>query len=150
MALDTGPVLAKNTLPTRAKPDSVKPASCSIQFLEISGEFLMSVTVTEKAAKEVQRFISEGEYEDNAVLRIGVTGGGCSGFNYSLNIASDYDEVNATKTMQHGVAVVVDRKSALFLEGTTVDYYEGIEQRGFQFNNPNAKKTCGCGNSFSA
>ena len=110
----------------------------------------MSVTVTEKAAKEVQRFISEGEYEDNAVLRIGVTGGGCSGFNYSLNIASDYDEVNATKTMQHGVAVVVDRKSALFLEGTTVDYYEGIEQRGFQFNNPNAKKTCGCGNSFSA
>lgn len=110
----------------------------------------MSVTVTEKAAKEVQRFISEGEYEDNAVLRIGVTGGGCSGLNYSLNITSDYDENNDTRTMQHGVPVVVDRKSALFLEGTTVDYYEGIEQRGFQFNNPNAKKTCGCGSSFSA
>ena len=109
----------------------------------------MSVTVTEKAAKEVQRFITEGEYDENAVLRIGVAGGGCSGFNYSLNIASDYDETNDLKTEQHGVPVVVDRKSALFLEGTTVDYYEGIEQRGFQFHNPNAKKTCGCGNSFS-
>lgn len=109
----------------------------------------MSVTVTEKAAKEVQRFISEGEYDDQAVLRIGVAGGGCSGFNYSLNIASDFDEANDLKNEQHGVAVVVDKKSALFLEGTTVDYYEGIEQRGFQFHNPNAKKTCGCGNSFS-
>ena len=109
----------------------------------------MSVTVTEKAAKEIQRFIAEGEYDETAVLRIGVTGGGCSGFNYSLNIATDYDAANDQKTEQHGVPVVVDRKSALFLEGTTVDYYEGIDQRGFQFINPNAKKTCGCGNSFS-
>jgi len=109
----------------------------------------MSVTVTEKAAKEVQRFITEGEYEENAVLRIGVTGGGCSGFNYSLNIATDFDETNDQKSSQHGVDVVVDKKSALFLDGTTVDYYEGIDQRGFQFINPNAKKTCGCGNSFS-
>ena len=52
------------------------------------------------------------------------------------------------KTEQHGVSVVVNRKEALFLEGTTVDYYEGIEQRGFQFHNPQAKRTCGCGNSF--
>lgn len=109
----------------------------------------MSVTITETAAKEVQRFIEQGEYEGDAVLRIGVAGGGCSGFSYSLNIATDYDEANDTKAEQHGVSVVVDRKSALFLEGTTVDYYEGIEQRGFQFHNPNAKKSCGCGNSFS-
>jgi len=109
----------------------------------------MSVTVTETAAKEIKRFIEEGDYEADAILRIGVAGGGCSGFNYSLNIASDYDAANDQKTEQHGVQVVVDRKSALFLEGTTVDYYEGIEQRGFQFHNPNAKKTCGCGNSFS-
>lgn len=109
----------------------------------------MSVTITEKAAKEIQRFISEGEFEENAVLRIGVTGGGCSGFSYSLNIASDYDETNDQKTEQHGVPVVVDRKSALFLEGTTVEYYDGIDRRGFDFINPNAKKTCGCGNSFS-
>ena len=109
----------------------------------------MSVTITEKAAKEVQRFIEEGDYDGAAVLRIGVAGGGCSGFNYSLNIATDFDESNDNKVAQHGVDVVVDKKSAMFLEGTTVDYYEGLEQRGFQFNNPNAKKTCGCGNSFS-
>lgn len=110
----------------------------------------MSVTVTEKAAKEVQRFITEGDFGTDAVLRIGVTGGGCSGFNYSLNIATDFNEMNDIKTEQHGINVVVDRKSALFLDGTTVDYYDGIDQRGFQFNNPNAKKTCGCGSSFSA
>ena len=109
----------------------------------------MSVTVTEKAAKEVQRFIAEGDYEEGAVLRISVAGGGCSGFNYGLNIANDFDETKDNSTLQHGVKVVVDKKSDLFLDGTTVDYYDGIEQRGFQFHNPNAKKTCGCGNSFS-
>ncbi len=108
----------------------------------------MSVTVTELAAKEVKRFIAEGDYEEDALLRIGVTSGGCSGFNYSLNIVTDFDEANDMKTEQHGVQVVVNRKQALFLEGTTVDYYEGIEQRGFQFHNPQAKRTCGCGNSF--
>lgn len=109
----------------------------------------MSVTVTEKAAKEVQRFIEEGEFDEGAFLRIGVAGGGCSGFNYSLNIATDFDEANDNRTEQHGIMVVVDKKSDLFLDGTTVDYHEGIEQRGFQFHNPNAKRTCGCGNSFS-
>jgi iron-sulfur cluster assembly protein len=109
----------------------------------------MSVILTEKAAREVQKFIEQGEYGDEAVLRVGVTGGGCSGFNYSLNIAEDYDQANDNKSSQHGVIVVVDKKSALFLDGTTVDYYEGLEQRGFQFHNPNAKKTCGCGSSFS-
>ncbi len=109
----------------------------------------MSVTLTETAAKEVKRFIEEGEYEGDTVLRIGVAGGGCSGLSYSLNIVNDFDAANDSKTEQHGVSVVVDKKSALFLEGTTVDYYEGIEQRGFQFHNPTAKKSCGCGNSFS-
>lgn len=107
-----------------------------------------SVTVTELAAKEVKRFIEEGDYDENAVLRIGVTSGGCSGFNYSLNIVSDFDEANDIMTEQFGVNVVVNRKEALFLEGTVVDYYEGIEQRGFQFKNPQAKRSCGCGNSF--
>ena len=109
----------------------------------------MSVTLTEKAAKEVHRFLDEGDYDENAVLRIGVSGGGCSGFNYSLNIASDFNETSDNKSSQHGVDVVVDKKSSLFLDGTTVDYYDGLEQRGFQFHNPNAKRTCGCGSSFS-
>ena len=109
----------------------------------------MSVTLTEKAAIEVQRFLKEGDFGADAFLRVGVAGGGCSGFNYSLNIAEDFDESNDNKTEQHGVNVVVDKKSSLFLDGTTVDYYDGLEQRGFQFHNPNAKKTCGCGSSFS-
>ena len=72
----------------------------------------MSVTVTEKAAKEVQRFIAEGEYDDNAVLRISVSGGGCSGFNYGLNIASDYDETKDNMIEQHGISVVVDKSNS--------------------------------------
>lgn len=110
----------------------------------------MSVTITEKAAKEVLKFIEDGDYGDAAVLRIGVAGGGCSGFSYSLNIAEDFDPANDNKMDQHGVPVVVDKKSSLFLDGTTVDYVDGIEGRGFKFENPNAKRTCGCGNSFSA
>jgi iron-sulfur cluster assembly protein len=109
----------------------------------------MPVTVTEKAAQEVQKFIAEGDYGDEAFLRISITGGGCSGFNYGLNITTDFDESKDNRSQQHGVAVVVDKKSDLYLDGTTVDYYDGIEQRGFQFHNPNAKRTCGCGNSFS-
>ena len=109
----------------------------------------MNVTLTEKAAREVQRFITEGDFTDSAFLRVGVAGGGCSGFNYSLNIDEDFDETNDNRSEQHGVNIVVDKKSSLFLDGTTVDYYEGLEQRGFQFHNPNAKKTCGCGSSFS-
>ena len=110
----------------------------------------MSVTLTEKAAKEVQRFLEEGDYDENAVLRVGVSGGGCSGFNYSLNIASDYNEASDNKSSQHGVDVVVDKKSALYLDGTTVDWYESLEKQGFTFENPNAVKSCGCGSSFQA
>ncbi len=109
----------------------------------------MSIMLTERAAKEVQKFIVDGGHGEEAMLRVAVVGGGCSGFNYSLNIATDYDEANDTKVAQHGVNVVVDRKSALFLDGTSVDYYEDLDKRGFQFLNPNAKKSCGCGNSFS-
>lgn len=109
----------------------------------------MSVMITEKAAQEVKKFITEGQHGNNAMLRVAVAGGGCSGFNYSLNIDTQFDEANDTKSEQHGITVVVDKKSALFLDGTSVDYYDGLEQRGFQFHNPNAKRTCGCGNSFS-
>ena len=108
----------------------------------------MSLTITEKAAQEVKKFIEDGDYEGVPVLRVGISGGGCSGFNYVFNIATDFDPANDTKMDQHGVDVVVDKKSALFLDGTTVDYVDGIEGRGFKFHNPNAKRTCGCGNSF--
>jgi iron-sulfur cluster assembly protein len=98
----------------------------------------MSVMLTEKAAHEVKKIIADQKLDTATVLRIGVAGGGCSGFQYSLGFDT------------HGVAVVVDKKSDLFLDGTTLDFHEGIDKRGFTFNNPNAKKSCGCGSSFQA
>jgi iron-sulfur cluster assembly protein len=110
----------------------------------------MSITLTENAAAEVKRIIADQKLEEGTVLRVGVAGGGCSGFSYSLGFDKTVDEKLDAKTDQHGVQVVVDKKSDLFLDGTTVDFYDGIEKRGFTFENPNAVKSCGCGSSFQA
>ena len=109
----------------------------------------MSVTLTEKAANEVKRIMSENKY-DEMVLRVAINAGGCSGFSYALGFDKNFDESTDAKFDFHGVPVVVDRKSALYLEGTTIDFHEGIEKRGFTFDNPNAVKSCGCGSSFQA
>ena len=108
----------------------------------------MSLMLTEKAATEVKRTITEQNFDAASMLRVAVVSGGCSGFNYSLTFDDSFDEANDAKSEQHGITVVIDRKSALLLDGTTLDYYEGLDQRGFHFSNPNAKRTCGCGNSF--
>jgi iron-sulfur cluster assembly accessory protein len=110
----------------------------------------MSVILTEKAAGEVKKIIAEQKLDAATVLRIGVAGGGCSGFQYSLGFDTAWDPKADTREEQHGVAVVVDRKSDLFLDGTTLDFHDAIDKRGFTFNNPNAKKSCGCGSSFQA
>ncbi len=110
----------------------------------------MSVRLTEKAAEEVLRVKETQKFPEETFLRIGVTGGGCSGFSYSLGFDDKFDEAKDSRYHFHGVDVVVDKKSALFLDGTTVDWYDGLEKRGFTFDNPNAVKTCGCGSSFRA
>ncbi|QDT51682.1 HesB/IscA family protein [Symmachiella dynata] len=110
----------------------------------------MSVIISEKAASEIQRVISDQKHPDNTVLRIGVAGGGCSGYQYSLGFDTNSDAAKDHITEQHGVTVAVDKRSDLFLDGTTVDFYEGLDKRGFTFDNPNAVKSCGCGSSFSA
>ena len=110
----------------------------------------MSLVLTERAAEEVKRIVEQQKLEEGAFLRVGVTGGGCSGFSYSLGFDNEYDEKADSKASCHGVDVVVDKKSALYLDGTTVDFYDGIEKRGFTFENPNAVKSCGCGSSFQA
>jgi iron-sulfur cluster assembly protein len=110
----------------------------------------MSVQFTERAAQEVQRAKESNKYSEDMFVRVGIAAGGCSGFSYRLNFDNNFDETKDSKSDQYGVQVVVDKKSALLLEGTTVDYYEGLEQRGFTFVNPNAVKTCGCGSSFQA
>ena len=110
----------------------------------------MGVTLTENAAKEVKRIVDEQKLGEQTVLRVGVAGGGCSGFSYSLGFDNTVDEKMDSRFECYGVKMVVDKKSALFLDGTTVDFYEGVEKRGFTFDNPNAVKTCGCGSSFQA
>ena len=110
----------------------------------------MALAITERAAKEVKKIMEEQKMEEEMVLRVGVTGGGCSGFSYALGFDKSYDETKDSKYEMHGVNVVVDKKSALYLDGTTVDFYEGLERRGFTFDNPNAVKSCGCGSSFQA
>ena len=109
----------------------------------------MPVVVTEKAASEVKRIMQEQNHPEGTMLRVGVAGGGCSGFSYSLTFDSKHDDLVDDVYDYHGVKVVVDRKSDLYLAGTSVDFYDGLEKRGFVFNNPNATKSCGCGSSFS-
>lgn len=107
----------------------------------------MKLTLSERAAKEVQRMISEQQLPKETVLRISVVGGGCSGFEYRLSFdqnAAGEDTVSET----HGVRVAVDPKSARFLNGTEIDIHEGLDKRGFVFHNPLAVRTCGCGSSF--
>ncbi len=110
----------------------------------------MSVTLTEKAAKEIQRVMSEQKMPEATILRLGVVGGGCSGFQYSLGFDNKVDDMKDEISEQHGIKMAVDKKSELFLDGTVLDFYDGLEKRGFTFNNPNAVKSCGCGSSFSA
>jgi len=105
----------------------------------------MIIKLTETAAGEAKKFMEENEQK---YLRISVKGGGCSGFEYGLEVSDDYNDEQDILSTQHEVDVVVDKKSALYLEGTTLDYYNDISKRGFVFDNPNTVKSCGCGNSF--
>ena len=113
----------------------------------------MSITITEKAAGEVKRIISEQQQGDGApekiYLRLRVVGGGCSGFQNKL----DLDPVVNTKLDEvvemHGVPVVVDKRSLMYLTDVTVDFHDDLNRRGFSIVNPAAKSTCGCGSSFS-
>jgi iron-sulfur cluster assembly protein len=110
----------------------------------------MAVTITETAASEIKRVITDQNMPAETVLRIGVVGGGCSGFQYSLGFDDKTDAAKDHVSNQHGIQVAVDKKSYLFLDGTKIDFYSGLEKRGFTFDNPNAVKSCGCGSSFSA
>jgi iron-sulfur cluster assembly protein len=114
----------------------------------------MSISITETAANEVKRVMQEQSMNDQEYsLKVGVAGGGCAGFTYDLGFekTSDLNKTDYLVSDQFGVNVVVDNKSDLFLDGTIVDFYTGIDKRGFTFNNPQAKGgCCGCGNSFQA
>lgn len=108
----------------------------------------MPISLTERAATEVNRYKEENKIEAETFLRVGATAGGCSGYSYQLEFDNAFDANADDQYDCHGVKVVVDKKSLLLLEGTTIDWHESLEQSGFTFDNPNVVKSCGCGSSF--
>jgi iron-sulfur cluster assembly protein len=105
------------------------------------------ITVTDNAKRQALRLM-EDEGKAGFFIRVGVEGGGCSGLMYQLSF--DNEEKADDKTFEdNGIKVVVDKKSFLYLVGTSLDYSGGLNGKGFVFNNPNAGRTCGCGESFS-
>lgn len=105
------------------------------------------MTLTDNAANKVRK-LRESEGNNDLMLRVYVTGGGCSGFSYNFNFAEEMDEDDA-EFANGDVALVVDSLSYQYLHGSTVDYIEGLEGSRFIVENPNATTTCGCGSSFS-
>src|SRR5437764_14131900 len=111
--------------------------------------FENAITVSDKAREQIRKLMTDaGQTDPSYFLRVSVVGGGCSGLSYKL----DFD--NETKPMDqvfenNGVKVVTDLKSFLYLVNTTLDFSDGLNGKGFYFSNPNASRTCGCGESFA-
>jgi iron-sulfur cluster assembly protein len=108
------------------------------------------ITLTEKAVHAVKRIRGDEPGSAGARLRIRVLPGGCSGMNYKLDFDTQNPAPGELLFAQDGFEVVIDAKSHLFVDGMTIDFRDGLNGSGFVFNNPNAKQTCGCGESFSA
>ena len=107
------------------------------------------IKLTEKAAHMALAALRETNGEDGEFLRISIRGGGCAGFQYGLNFVKDTDQTDLMTDID-GLQVVTDIFSINHLDGTEIDYVESLEGAGFKFNNQNARRTCGCGSSFSA
>ncbi|WP_298419469.1 iron-sulfur cluster assembly accessory protein [uncultured Kordia sp.] len=107
------------------------------------------ITVSETARKKVVELMTDDGFDAiNDYVRVGVKSGGCSGLSYDLTF--DKSQKEEDKVFEdNGVKIIVDKKSFLYLVGTTLEYSGGLNGKGFVFNNPNAQRTCGCGESFS-
>lgn len=106
------------------------------------------ITVSDNAKAHALELIKQDNKPVDSFIRVGVDSGGCSGLSYKLefdNVMREGDQVFA----DNGIKIVIDRKSFLYLAGTELDYSGGLNGKGFVFNNPNASRTCGCGESFS-
>jgi iron-sulfur cluster assembly protein len=118
------------------------------EMAEAQAELRTGITLTERAAGKLKKILAEQEMPEGSCLRVGIKGGGCSGFSYTLDVtekpAGD-DEVFES----NGLHVVCDPKSYLYISGTEIDYEDALLNGGFVFNNPNSKRTCGCGASFA-
>jgi iron-sulfur cluster assembly protein len=106
------------------------------------------IKVNDSAREQVAKLLQQDSQPDGSFLRVGVQGGGCSGLMY--NIDFDNNQLEGDQSFEdNGVKVVVDKKSYLYLVGTELQYSGGLNGKGFVFHNPNANRTCGCGESFS-
>lgn len=105
------------------------------------------IVITDKAAKQIKNIMLENQVEEKHFLRVGVQGGGCSGMTYKLGFDNE-SKSGDTIIEKDGIKLVIDGKSLFYLAGTELDFSDGLNGKGFIFNNPNATKTCGCGESF--
>jgi iron-sulfur cluster assembly protein len=106
------------------------------------------ITVSDKAKEKVVKLKHDAQLDDTFRLRASVAGGGCSGLSYNLDFDDEVKPMDQ-EFEDKGIKVVVDMKSFLYLAGTELDFSDGLNGKGFFFNNPNASRTCGCGDSFS-
>ena len=106
------------------------------------------ITVTDKAKERISELKVEEGHSADSNIRVSVKGGGCSGLMYDLSFDESLEEADQVFE-DKGVRILVDKKSLLYLLGTTLDFSDGLNGKGFQFINPNASRTCGCGESFS-
>lgn len=120
------------------------PENDLFQKEELTGE---PVRLTERAARQVQKIMKEEGLENDLYLRVAVDGGGCSGLSYKLGLDHRTDEDKIFESF--GVEVIVAPKHLMYLEGIEIDYPDGLDARGFTFDNPNAIESCGCGTSFA-
>jgi len=107
-----------------------------------------TLTITEKAIEAIKKSMLEAG-ADTTPLRVSVAGGGCSGYQYQLDFDTEGERMGDEVLVFGELRVLIDPLSAGFLKGTTIDYKSGLNETGFVFNNPNSKRTCGCGSSFS-
>jgi iron-sulfur cluster assembly protein len=105
------------------------------------------VTVSETAAKKLTSLIEESGFK-TPFVRVAVKGGGCSGLSYDLSFDTE-QQISDTLAEDKGIQILIDTKSLLYLYGTELDFSDGLNGKGFQFINPNASRTCGCGESFA-
>lgn len=143
------------TTPHETATPPAAPARPGVRARARAVEAGQGVSLTPKAAEQIKAILTKDSYPDTMYLFVGVKGGGCSGLQYVLDLrdeahapVSDADEV----FLSEGIPVVCDLKSFMVgnLEGTTIDYQDGVMASGFSFHNPNAKHSCGCGSSYSA
>ena len=106
------------------------------------------ITITASALKELRAIKEQQNIPDDHGVRVGVKGGGCSGFSYLLGFDVEKEKDNVYSI--DGLKILMEKSHGLYLLGMEVDWVDGLNNRGFSFNNPNAKETCGCGTSFSA